>query len=574
VDRPSDTEQPPDITFEHLAVLATIRGDAAAAERLRFAAALSRQWQLAADADIAAHLDDRDLVPELRPLFESVLTSRGWVLVESETTELPVDLRWLIDSGAVSIPELGVLYSRLEIISMADIAAAAERGILEANGVSTEHARAVTEALRTHKRPTAAIPLGRAVKLAEPLIALLINQPGVEWVKPVGSLRRGEEMLRDVELLVASASRVNLDSLASLPETAHVSHRSTGRLHMVMSGAPIAIRVATPPQASQSLLFLTGSTGHLERLKTLAASLGLRLTPDGLERDGTSIAAREEEVYRELDLPFIAPELRNGDDEVEFGRQGRLPRIIEQDDLRGDLHMHTSWSDGRDSVEEMAGACAELGYEYIAITDHSQSSGATRNLSIADVQTQADEIAAVRRKFPRLMILHSCEVDILADGSLDFDDRVLRRFDIVLASLHERAGHSPTELLHRYLSAMTHPYVSIITHPANRLFPRRPGYELDFPKLFEAAVKTRTALEIDGAPTHLDLNAALARRAAAAGVMLTVDSDAHRTDALDAHARLGLLLARKAWVEPRHVLNTRRWTHVKGWIASKRRRFA
>jgi DNA polymerase (family 10) len=417
------------------------------------------------------------------------------------------------------------------------------------------------------------VPIGRALMLADALVAALAAQPGVEWALPVGSLRRGEEMVRDVEIVAASGRAVDLDAIATQSDVQKVLHRSSRRLQFVMNGAPVSVRVAEPARASTSLLLLTGSRSHLDQLQTLAASLGLRLTPDGLERaNGASIATREEDIYRELDLPFISPELRNGDDEVETGRQGRLPTVILRDDYRGDLHMHTHWSDGRASVEDMADAASSLGYEYIAITDHSPTSGASRNLSVADVDAQAEVIAAARRRFPKLRILHGCEVDILPDGSLDFEDRVLRRFDVVLASLHDRAGHSPTELLHRYLSAMTHPFVSIVTHPTNRLFPRRPGYDLDYAKLFEAAVRTRTALEIDGAPSHLDLTAALARRAAAAGVMLAIDSDAHGPEQLERHLRLGFFLARKAWVEPRQVLNTKRWTHVKGWIASKRRR--
>lgn len=570
-----DTRVPPDVTFEHLALIADARGDAARSEQLRFAAALARQWGLTQDADISRLLaSEPDLDPALRALFESLAASQGWVLVESAVAELPTDLRWLLDSGAVTLKEIGALASRLDVLSMADIAAAVTRGRLDRAGLSSAHGEAIVEALRAHRRLPATIPIGRALMIADTLVAALAAQPGVQWARPVGSVRRGEEMVRDIEVIAASDRTVDLDAVTAGADVQQVLHRSARRLHVVMNGAPVAVRVAAPATASASLLMLTGSAAHLDRLRALASNLGLRLTPDGLERsDGRSIATSEAEVYRELDLPFIAPELRDGHDEVEMARQGRLPAVIVREDYRGDLHMHTHWSDGRTSVEEMAEAAASLGYEYIAITDHSQSSAATRSLSVADVDAQAEVIETARRRFPKLRILHGCEVDILPDGSLDFEDRVLRRFDIVLASLHDRAGQSPTELLHRYLSAMTHPLVSIITHPTNRQFPRRPGYDLDYAKLFEAAVRTRTALEIDGAPGHLDLTAVLARRAAAAGVMLTLDSDAHAPEHLDRHLRLGLFLARKGWVEPRHVLNTRRWTHVKGWIASKRRRF-
>jgi DNA polymerase (family 10) len=232
--------------------------------------------------------------------------------------------------------------------------------------------------------------------------------------------------------------------------------------------------------------------------------------------------------------------------------------------------MHSTWSDGHDSIEAMVTACATLGYEYLAITDHSPHSGALRSLVEEDVMTQADEIAALRERFPNLAILHGCEVDIMPDGSLDFSDRVLERFDIVLASLHHPHGQSPDELLRRYVRAMRHPLVTVITHPTNRLLPSRLGYALDYDRVFEAAVDTGTFLEIDGAPGHLDMDGALARRAIAAGVSVTVDSDCHRTEALARQMRLGVAIARRGWVEPRHVLNTRPLEEVRAAIARKR----
>jgi DNA polymerase (family 10) len=217
-------------------------------------------------------------------------------------------------------------------------------------------------------------------------------------------------------------------------------------------------------------------------------------------------------------------------------------------------------------------ACAALGYEYLAITDHSQRSAAMRNLTLDGVARQADEIAALRERHPQIAILHGCEVDILPDGSLDFPDRILEQFDVVLASLHEHAGHSPDQLLARYLKAMAHPLVSVITHPTNRLVPHRPGYDLDYARLIAAAVETRTVLEIDGAPAHLDMDGRLARQAITAGATVAIDSDCHRADMLGRQMGLGLLMARRGWVESRHVLNTRPLADVRAAIAAKRGR--
>jgi len=218
----------------------------------------------------------------------------------------------------------------------------------------------------------------------------------------------------------------------------------------------------------------------------------------------------------------------------------------------------------------MVETCRALGYQYVAITDHSPHSAATRNLTVDGVKRQADEIAAARARFPEIAILHGCEVDILPDGRLDFPDRVLERFDIVLASLHERAGQSPDQLMKRYAGAMRHPLVTLITHPTNRMVPNKRGYDLDYDRLFAMAVETRTVVEIDGSPSHLDLDGELARRAIEAGAMVAIDSDCHRAEMLERQMDLGIVMARRGWVEARHVINARPLDEMRALIAAKR----
>jgi DNA polymerase (family X) len=256
---------------------------------------------------------------------------------------------------------------------------------------------------------------------------------------------------------------------------------------------------------------------------------------------------------------------------VEAAAAGRLPVLVEVRDIRGDLHMHSTYSDGQDPLDVMVAAAHALGYEYIAITDHSERAGAPRTVSLDALARQRDEIAALRERYPSMAILHGIEVDIMPDGRLDFPDAVLEPLDIVLASLHDAAGQSGRRLTKRCLAAIRHPLVSIVTHPLNQIVGRRGGYPLDYAAVYQAAAETGTALEIDGAPLHLDLDGTHAREAVSAGVTVVVDGDCHRAGALARHMRFGVGTARRGWVEPGHVLNTRSLEDVRRFVAAKRR---
>jgi DNA polymerase (family 10) len=432
---------------------------------------------------------------------------------------------------------------------------------------------AVATALPALRSLVPRIPLGRAVAVAETVLEPLREVPGVAWAVPVGSLRRGQDMIGDIEILAATDQpAAAIDALLSLPASGHVLHRGERRLYVLTERVQIGVRLAAPSNAGSDLLYLTGARAHFEALQAHAAARGLSLKADGLHgSDGALIpATAEADIYSALGLQVIPPEIREGDDAIAMASRGELPVLVSSDDIRGDLHMHSVWSDGRDAIEAMVEGCRALGYQYMAITDHSPHSAASRNLTLDGVKKQADEIARVREQYPDIAILHGCEVDILPDGRLDFPDKALEALDIVLASLHERAGHGPDQLMKRYASAMSHPLVTLITHPTNRLVPGRGGYDLDYDRLFALAAETRTVLEIDGAPSHLDLPGALARRAIAAGATVAIDSDCHRSDLLRRQMDLGIATARRGWVEPRHVLNTRALADVRSTIEAKR----
>ncbi len=494
--------------------------------------------------------------------------------IESALANLPVDLRSLYDSGAVTLEQLASLHDRLGVTTLADLLAAIDEQIVRSvPGLDETVERAIAAVLRNLRLAVPRIPLGRAVGLADPILTRLHSLPAVEWALPVGSLRRAQETVGDIEVLAATDDpAAAIEAIAEAPNVDRVLHKSVRRLYVLSNGTQIGLRLPAPANAGSILLHLTGSTAHFDALRGRASDRGWRLTSEGLHAsDGTlRTAASEEEIYTTLGLPLIPPEIRNGDDEIAAAARGELPSLLTGEDIRGDFHMHSVWSDGRDSIETMASACHDLGYEYIAITDHSPASGVARSLSVQTVKHQRDEIAGVRERFPGIAILHGCEVEILPDGRLDFADRVLEQFDIVLASLHHRGGDDRDQLMHRYLTAMRHPLVTLITHPTNRLVSHRAGYDLDYDRLFETAVDTGTLLEINGAPAHLDMDGALARRAVAAGVTVAVDSDCHRADLLEAQMQLGVLTARRGWIEARHVLNTRPLADVRALIARKR----
>jgi DNA polymerase (family 10) len=566
-------------TLDQLALLASMRGDAADEAIFRRAAATIRALNIMSEADAGPLFEapPQDIDPEVLKRLRQIYEAGGWVLVESALADLPSDLRWLYESGAVTIEQLASLHSGLGWTAASDIAAGVnEHRIRELPGFDADTEAAITAALPTLRALVPRIPLGRASAVAEATIARLRSVPDVEWALPAGSLRRGQDMVGDIEVVAAAERPV--DAIAALvaaadeAEPPRVLHRSERRLYVLTDRMQVGVRFPASANAGTTLLLQTGSVRHLDALRARAATLGWRLTTDGLVlADGTIRPARTEaEIYDALGLPFIAPEIRNGDDEVSRASHGDLPALVARSDIRGDLHMHSLWSDGRDPIESMVQACGALGYEYLAITDHSPNSAASRNLTTDGVGKQAEEIAALRERYPEIAILHGCEVDILRDGRLDFPDTVLGRFDIVLASLHDAAGHSPEQLLKRYVSAMRHPLVTIITHPTNRMVPHRRGYALDYDQLFALAVEHRTVLEIDGAPSHIDLDAALAKRAVAAGATVSINSDCHRAEWLDRQMELGVITARRGWVEPRHVLNTRPLAAVRAFIAAKR----
>jgi DNA polymerase (family 10) len=420
------------------------------------------------------------------------------------------------------------------------------------------------------------IPLGRAEALASTAIREA-HQAGLpaDDIVPVGGVRRYSPAVESAVLLAITVDERReelLTGFSGLPIVRSILGRSASSLRVGTDRGLLEVHLTPPHMAGAALVWHTGTRRHAKWLQVRAAALGLTFADGRLERDGASppTVPDEQTFYRLLDLPYVPPELREGEDEIAAAERGLLPSLVTTLHIRGDLHMHSAWSDGRDSIMHMVLSSLQLGYEYVAITDHSERSWASRKLLAVEIPLQREEIQRVRSKAPGIEILHGVEVDIMPDGSLDFDDETLVGFDIVLASLHDAHGDDGRRLTERYLSAIRHPLVNVITHPANRSPAISNGYELDFDRLFEAAAETGTAMEVDGAPGHLDMDGRIARRAAAAGVTIAINSDCHRAEALGRQMSFGIGTARRGWIGPEQVLNTQGIERVREFVARKR----
>jgi DNA polymerase (family 10) len=467
-------------------------------------------------------------------------------------TPIPFLLRRLRELRVVDDARARALVSD-GIVTLADI----ELAFAEQRPAVMDPAlRRAADILAQEYRP---LMLGRAWDITESFLSHLAAEcREIHAAEASGPVRRGEPLVSGLVVVgrAADPSRA-LQCIAALPAVTAVLYRTSRRAVLLVEGHELDVRVGTPDEYGSLLFTTTGPAWHVV---------------DVLKRRGPRLCASETDVYTHAGLTYLPPETRHTPDSMERAMRPSAPRLVEREDIRGDLHMHTTYSDGRDSVAQMISTARTLGYEYIAITDHSEHAGASRTLTIDGIRRQRDEIARLREEVPEMTILHGLEVDILPDGSLDCPDTVLATLDIVLASLHESAGHDRRRLTERCIGAIRHPLVSIITHPANQLVGRRGGYDLDYAAVYEAAAETGTALEIDGAPSHLDLSGDQAREAVDAGATVVIDSDCHRCRALDIQMRMGVATARRGWIEPKDVLNTRPVAEVRAFIARKRGR--
>ncbi len=512
--------------------------------------------------------------------------------------EIPASLVGLLRIPGVGPKTVRLVYEGLGIESLDDLRRAAEAGHLRGlRGLSVGTEARILEGIAQLESRPQRLLLDRAQQLSDELVARLSGAPGVHRVVQAGSLRRRRETIGDLDLLVETDDPAAVvERFTGLGGVDHVLGAGSAKASIrLVDGPQVDLMIMPPGTAGSYLVHFTGSAEHNVHLRGLARDRGWSLSEKGfvrLDEDGQPVPGAEaspttfpdeQGVYRFLDLDLIEPELREDRGEIEAARDGRLPQLIARADLRGDLHTHSNWSDGVDTIERMADTARRLGYAYQVLTDHSQSLGIAHGLDPDRVEAQRGIIAALNARFAAeeaagqrpegadpagFRLLHGCELEVRADGRLDYEDDLLARFDVVVASVHVARRQSRAELTGRTLNAIRSPHVDVIAHPAGRMIQSRDDLDLDWDAVFEAAAATGTALEINGSPHRLDLSAERARRAVEAGCLLSIDSDAHRTEELE-YVRWGVDQARRGWVEPRHVLNTRTRDDVLAWVAGK-----
>ncbi len=522
-------------------------------------------------------------------------------LVESGELDLLHELAAEVPPGLIEVkrvPGIGPkkarrLWQELGIESVEDLKEAAEQGeVSQLPGFGPKTEQVI---LRGIRNLPVRLTLGEADALLEPLLEHLVADISIKKLAVAGSYRRRKETVGDIDILaLAGDAHAASEALVTFPGVASVVGAGPTKTSIKLrSGVQVDFRVVPSDSWGAALVYFTGSKEHNVILRKRALARQLKLSEYGVfrageepteadeelsqadeepartgdklagtgeepAREGAAIAAAtEEEVYEALDLAWIPPELRAGREEFSPAEAGALPRLVEQPDLRGDLHMHSTWSDGRSSIKEMVRACAGRGYEYMAITDHSKALAMVQGLDAEKLRLQWGEIAEIQAAFPEIRILRGMEVDILKDGTLDLEDEMLEELDVVIVSVHSFFGLDQAEQTRRVLKALSHPRAMILGHPTGRIINRRPPIQIDIDEILQACASFGVAVEVNSHPHRLDLKDTHLARARELGVPVVVSTDAHRTGELDL-VRYGIEQARRAWLGPEHVLNTRR----------------
>jgi DNA polymerase (family X) len=506
--------------------------------------------------------------------IDELLTTGRLEFLEKLEAEVPPGLVQVLQVPDLGPKKVALFWKQLGVTNLAELEAAARAGKLRSlPGMGEKSETRILAGIEALSRRTDRIPLGKAWPFAQSLLALLRSVTGVQAVEVAGSLRRMRATVGDIDLLAAASdSSAVMQAFVGHPDVIRVSGQGETKASVEFShNLRAQLWVHPPERFGTALQYATGSKDHNVRLRELALKRHMSLSDQSfLKPDGSELlCASEEEVYATLGLPWIAPELREDRGEVQAALAGELPELVTRADIQAELHAHSTWSDGTLTIRQMAEAARARGLKVLAITDHSASLGVAGGLSIDEIKAQRNEIDAVQAEMgDTIRLLQGCEVEIRADGSLDFPDETLAELDIVIAALHVSLRQPRSQVTERMLRAMRNPHVDIIAHPTGRLIPNREGADLDMESLLDAAAEYGVALEINAHPSRLDLEDVYARRAWQMGIRLCVNTDAHSANDLDM-LPFGVATARRGWVQAKDMLNTWQSEKLMDWLRSR-----
>jgi DNA polymerase (family 10) len=511
---------------------------------------------------------------DLAARIEEYLASGRIAQLEGLRAELPAGFLGLLEIRGLGPRTARALWEQAGVDSIERLEALCRsRQLVGMAGIRDKTCENILKGIERWKAGRARTRLATAQAIAAQVGDALRAHGGVERLEVAGSLRRMRDTVKDIDLLVTSTEpdRV-IRTFTTLPSVAEVlvqgPTKAWVRHH---EGLAIDLRVVQPEAFGAALQYFTGSRDHNVRVREMASRRGLRISEYGVfdERTGARVAgATEAEVYATVDLPWIPPELRENQGEIEAAREGRLPSLVTAADLRGDLHAHTDWSDGHHSLERLVEAAEARGYEYVIVSDHSRSTTIAGGLGVDELRTQVAAIRALQPRF-RIRILAGSECDILPDGTLDFPDEVLRELDVVLAAVHSRFKQTRAEMTARIVRALGNPWINVLVHPTGRLIGSREPYDVDLDAVLAAAHEHGKAVEINCSPERLDLSDVHARRAGRLGVPVAISTDTHYLRELD-NIGLGLGVARRAWLQAGQVLNCRPLEGLLNWARPTR----
>jgi len=480
---------------------------------------------------------------------------------ENLKAEFPQGITNLLAIPGIGPKTANRLSSELGIVSVDDLEQAINSGrVAKLFRLGDKTADNILQQIQALRRKDQRTPVGEALPIVEEILDALHPIPSVKNLTAAGSLRRFRETLGDIDLMgTADDPKGVIDAFVALPQIAQVLAQGPTKASAILSGGlQVDLRMVEHDCFGSLLQYFTGSKQHNISLRERGRKQGLKLSEYGITvvaTDKLEKFAVEDEFYHRLGLQYIPPELREAQGEIEKAEQGAVPKLVELSDIKGDLHMHTEWSDGHNSIEEMALAAKEGGYQYIAITEHSAGRGIARGLDVERLRKQVAEIKALNERLTGIHVLTGTEVDIRADGSLDLPHEILSELDIVIAAVHSAMNQSEEKMTQRVLSAIENPDVDIIAHPTCRLMGEREPVAIDLEAVFQAAARNNKVMEINAMPNRLDLKDIHAFRARDLGVKLAIGTDAHGVAHLG-FMRFGVGVARRAWCEPQHILNT------------------